>query len=102
MDKRLLASALLGAAILVGCQSNGKSDKADYDDKAKEVEVTREQVPAVVLASFDKAFPGVKVKEIVKETYPDGTVHYEFEYVGKDGKEHEVELADDGEVLDQH
>lgn len=101
MANRMFATALLSAAILVGCQSH-QSDKSDYDDDAKEVEITRDQVPAVVQASFDKAFPGVKIKEIKKETYADGTVHYEFEYLDKDGKEHEVELADDGEVLDDH
>ena len=31
-----------------------------------------------------------------------GTVHYEIEYRGADGKEHDVELSAEDEVLESH
>lgn len=112
MNTKLLASMLLGTAVLVGCESNRKSGmggacccmpaKATEVDDAKTVEITRDQVPAKVLASFEKAFPGVTIAEIKQETYADGTVHYEFEYKDKTGKELEVELNAEGEVLEDH
>lgn len=60
------------------------------------------EVPANVMAGFTKAFPDASIEKVEKETYRDGTIHYEFEYKTKDGKEHEVELNDEGAVLDKH
>jgi len=114
MTAKLIAPGLMAAAMLVGCAANKKCEDctmsaghAGYkdaagDEAAKEVAITREQVPAPVLAGFTKAFPGVTIEEIKKETYADGTIHYEFEFKDKAGKEQEVELNDEGEVLEDH
>lgn len=119
MQKLLLTSALILGATAVGCQTGGKShvchcgnetvhkeqDQHEHDEKKdgkREELVSADKVPAVVMGEFQKAFPGVTIEKIKKETYADGTVHYEFEYKDKDGKEHEVELNNDGEVLEDH
>ena len=100
--------ALVAAVLLVagGCQSNG-SDRHDDDDdhgmgRPTEVMVQMSDVPANVRQAFERQFPSARVKEIEKETYPNGTVHWGFEFVNKDGKEMEVEFDADGERLDPH
>lgn len=70
-------------------------------DEKKEEHIPYASVPEKVRTAFEKDYPGVTVKEVEKETYPDGTVHYEFEFK-KDGQEVEVEYNVDGEKLDPH
>jgi uncharacterized membrane protein YkoI len=52
--------------------------------------------------AFKKDYPHAKVEKIEKETYKDGTVHYEIEFKTHDGKEEEVEYTADGEKLEKH
>ena len=75
---------------------------ARADDDAKTETIQASQVPAKVMEAFKRDFPAATIGEIEKETYKDGTVHYEFEFKDKDGKEHEVEYNTDGEKLDDH
>ena len=63
----------------------------------KEEQTTIDKVPAVVKAAIEKATAGGKVKEIEKEQY-DGKVVYEVDYV-KDGKEKEIQVAEDGTIV---
>jgi hypothetical protein len=72
------------------------------DEGKKEEHIKPEQVPAKVMDAFKKDFPGAKIEEVEKETYADGTVHYEFGFKDAAGKEHEVEYNADGEQLDEH
>lgn len=89
------ASLVVTSALLVGCQSGSRSG-------SHEETIPLTQVPAAVKAGFDKQYPGAKIEKIEKETYADGTVHYEFEFEDKSGKDMEVEFNADGEVLDGH
>jgi uncharacterized membrane protein YkoI len=89
-------AAVLAVAGLAGCKSAGGHD----DEKHENISETA--LPQAVRDGFAKAYPGAKVKEVEKETYPDGTVHYEIEYVGADGKEKDVEFNADGDVLEDH
>lgn len=93
-----LSAAL--AMVAVGCKS-GNHDLHDDDGKTKTI-ITANDVPAVVQRGFDKAYPNVTVKEIIREKYKDGTIHYEYKYVAADGKVREVELDESGEVLEHH
>jgi len=106
-----MTAAALTAAIafgVVGCKMNkddghgGHGAHHDHDDDSREVVITAKDVPAAVQRGFEKAYPNVQVKKIERETYKDGTVHYEYEFVGANGKEMEVELNDKGEVLEDH
>ena len=101
MKTTILSAAALGAAMVMGgCQSNGGRD--DHDDDGVEVRINESEVPAKVRQGFDRAFPQARVSEVSKETYPNGTVHYEFEFVDKDGKQVDVEFDADGERLPDH
>lgn len=113
MSKIWLASLMLCGVAIVGCNTGGKSHDCqcgtDMAHTAKEAEkegkeevIDAGKVPAVVMSGFKKAYPAAKIEKIEKETYPDGTVHYEFEYKSADGKEHDVELNSEGEVLEDH
>ena len=93
----------LVAALAAGCESM-KGDRED-DDKGEQgathAIIQQSEVPAAVSAAFKKAHPGATVGKVEKETYADGTVHYEYEYT-ESGKKGEVELSAEGEVLDKH
>lgn len=86
----VLAGSLMFTAALPGCSGT------------RHEHIASEALPANVRAGFEKAYPGVKIKEIEKETYSDGLVHYEFKFVDKNGKTHEVEFNSDGEELPEH
>ena len=90
-----LSLSLTAALVLGGCNASSKS-KADQDG------IPIDQVPPAVQAAFDKAYPGAKIKEIERETYKDGTVHYEYSFTDAAGKAQEVELNEEGDVLDEH
>ena len=100
MNKRTtwcLAAALALAGAAVGCKSAG-----GHDDDEKHEKIAETALPQAVRDGFAKAYPGATIAEVERETYADGTVHYEIGYRGSDGKEHDVELSADGEVLDKH
>jgi hypothetical protein len=97
MNKSLVAASIVCLAGLVGCGSVEK-----HADGTTEESIAVANVPAVVLEGFKKAYPGAVIEEVEKETYADGTVHYEIEFKDKDGVEQEVEFNDAGEVLERH
>ena len=66
---------------------------------AKTVEIDPVQLPANFRVNFDKAYPGATITAVEKETYPDGTVHYELEFTTQHGVEKELEFSADGEEL---
>ena len=104
----ITAAAVVASALAFGCKgSHHDHDGHDHHghshhSEAKEVEIAEKDVPAPVMAGFRKAFADAKIEEVNKETYADGTVHYEFEFKDKSGKEHEVEFSATGEQLDDH
>lgn len=100
----LVSLALL---VIVGCTQSGGggaggSAAATRPAQTKHEDIAPAALPKAVRDGFAKAFPGATIKEAEKETYPDGTVHYEIGYVGADGKQHDVEFNTDGESLDKH
>lgn len=96
--KVLATLALTGALALgiAGCQ------KHKHDDHDHGGHITMNEVPQKVRDGFRTAYPNATVKEIEKEVYPDGTVHYEFKFAGPDGKDKEVEFDKDGKELAPH
>jgi uncharacterized membrane protein YkoI len=95
----LATSFAVAAVLTTGCASNGKDDDGEG---TSEQTITADQVPAAVSQAFQRAHPGATVMKVEKETYKDGTVHYEYEFKGADGKEQEVEFNASGEQLDEH
>ncbi|HEX8340866.1 MAG TPA: hypothetical protein VF624_08155 [Tepidisphaeraceae bacterium] len=97
-----ILSGTLGLG-LIGCSSKDKhdSDHADHGD-SKEVVISEKDVPAEVMSGVNKTFAGAKIGKVEKETYTDGTVHYEFDLKLPDGKMQEAEFNDKGELLPEH
>lgn len=65
----------------------------------KTVDIEPNQLPATFRVNFDKAYPGATITSVEKETYPDGTVHYELEFTTQHGVEKELEFSATGEEL---
>jgi uncharacterized membrane protein YkoI len=89
---------------LTGCQHHHHHHHDEHKEhvEATEETITMDKVPANVRAAFDKEFPGARLKEVEKEVYRSGDVHYAFEFVNKDGVEMEVEYNTAGERLPEH
>ena len=79
---------LLAALVAAGCASDTKHTDLAFDN-----------APLSVRLGIEKAFPDAKVKEIDKEVYADGVVHYKVELMTKDGEKKDVQFAPDGELL---
>jgi hypothetical protein len=62
-------------------------------------EVPLEQLPAAVRATVERETRGGRITEIEREER-DGRRVYEVEFV-RDGREHEILVAEDGKVLDK-
>ena len=97
MNKHILWCIAAALAITVGCKSSGGGHEDEKHEK-----IAASALPQPVRDGFTKAYPGATIQEVEKETYADGTVHYEIEYRAADGKKQDVELSADGEVLDKH
>ncbi|HEY0009787.1 MAG TPA: hypothetical protein VGB55_13750 [Tepidisphaeraceae bacterium] len=112
--KTILTTAVLTTFLaLTGCQSDkgghehgdhkhGHHDHDHGSGKAKSTDIAQKDVPAAVMKGFNGAYPGATISQVEKEVYPDGTVHYEFDFKTADGKKMEIELNDEGEVLEGH
>ena len=96
--KRLMVAVVL-AGLAAGC---GMMNKGDDGEGTTETTISMNEVPAAVSAAFAKDFPDAKVSKVEKETYADGTVHYEFEWTDAAGAKKEVEYNTDGDQLDEH
>lgn len=95
--KRLMIVGFLAAGLAAaGCKSSN-GDAEGQEVKLDPVSMT--DVPTLVRDAFKRDHPNAQVKEVEKETYPDGTVHYEFEYV-ENGKEGDVEYTAAGKVAE--
>ncbi len=90
----LVAAASVGSLTLVtACAKHEKSDNG----------LPQSDLPAAVRAGFERTFPQATLHEVEKETYRDGTVHWELEFVTRDGKKMEKEFDAAGELLpDEH
>lgn len=75
--------------------------KVDEDGKVLEIEeaMKMEELPPAVQATVKTETTGADIKELVLET-EEGKTFYEVEFE-KDGKEHEVKIAEDGTVLER-
>ncbi|NIQ01244.1 MAG: hypothetical protein GWM98_13265 [Nitrospinaceae bacterium] len=75
--------------------------QVDDDGNVLETEqiMKMEELPPAVQATVKTESEGGEIKELALET-EDGKTFYEVEFE-KDGKEHEVKIADDGTVLER-
>ena len=87
----LLAAVLL----LAGCS------QLKHDDTTV-AKISPGSAPAAVTASFQKDHPNAMIKQVQKETYKDGTVHYVYTYIDSSGKEQKVEYSKTGQRLPNH
>jgi uncharacterized membrane protein YkoI len=84
-------------------KKDGREFELQVDDdgmvlEAEEI-LAMESLPSAVLETVKAESAGGKIKELALETEDDKTF-YEVEFE-KDGKEHEVKIAEDGTVLER-
>ena len=94
MQRFVLMIAAVGL-IAAGCSQLHK--KSDEPPKVK-----IGSAPAQVTAAFQKDYPNTMIKQVEKETYADGTIHYEFTFIDSSGKQQTVEYSATGERLPEH
>jgi hypothetical protein len=82
---------------LVSCTNNEMWGKRGDDDDAKEQQVSMDQVPAAVKATFTREAGNGQIQEIEKMTWR-GRTAYEAD-VMMDGKKWEVTVREDGQLL---
>ena len=87
---------LMGLAVLLlgGCS------QVKHDDKTL-VKISPSGAPASVTAAFQTDHPNVMIKQVQKETYKDGTVHYVYTFIDSSGKQQTVEYSKTGQALDR-
>jgi len=73
------------------------NEKGDVEEWEKHV--TMDELPGAVRATVEQETGGAKIEELVHES-EDGKMFYEVEFE-KDGKEHEVKIAEDGSILER-
>jgi hypothetical protein len=102
--KRMIVMALLAALVAAGgCRHDGHRGRhGEHEMAATHERIAFSQLPQPVQAGFHREFPNAKVEKVEKETYANGIMHYEIEFVTADGKKMEVEFDEDGELLDEH
>jgi hypothetical protein len=64
-----------------------------------DVSLKKEDVPAAVLATMEKAGGGQKLIDFEKETGKDGKVVFTANFKDTAGKEQEIEVAPDGTLI---
>ena len=96
-QKKLWLAAVAAAALFAAVAVPVIAEDADDDEE--EVTVKYADVPLAVRKTFEKEAPGVKIEEVEKET-EDGKTTYEAE-VTIDGKNYEIEVAEDGTLLEK-
>ena len=84
-------------------KKDGREFELQVDDDGKVLEteeiLAMEDLPSAVLETVKAESAGGEIKELALET-EDGKTFYEVEFE-KDGKEHEVKIAEDGSVLER-
>jgi hypothetical protein len=100
MRLAILAVAALAGSLCVGC-SHFNGEKKENDEGTRMEKIDAASAPAAVMSAFKKDHPSAANPTLKKETYKDGTVHYEFEWT-ENGKKREVEYSSDGEQLEGH
>ncbi|MDH3256774.1 MAG: PepSY-like domain-containing protein [Nitrospinota bacterium] len=84
-------------------KKDGREFELQVDDDGKVLEteeiLAMEDLPPAVLETVKAESAGGEIKELALET-ENGNTFYEVEFE-KDGKEHEVKIAEDGTVLER-
>jgi len=84
-------------------KKDGREFELQVDDDGKVLEteeiLAMEKLPPAVLETVKAESAGGEIKELALET-EDGKTFYEVEFE-KDGKEHEVKIAEDGTVMER-
>ncbi len=95
MRPKYWLSAVAALAFVAAAGIPVYADDNDDDD----VKVKWADVPVAVQKTFEKEAPGVKIAEVEIQT-DDGKTTYEAEAT-IDGKEYEIEVAEDGKLLEK-
>ena len=83
---------------LPSCAALSKEHEHEDEEEGHEVKVKIDQLPAAVRKTIEEQTAGGKIEDIAKVT-DDGKTFYETDVKMADGKEYEVQVAEDGKVI---
>jgi ABC-type phosphate transport system substrate-binding protein len=101
------AVVLCAVFAATGCQHHHKHhhDQTTAQESPEpgttEVTMAFSDLPQPVRDAFSREYPGAKITKVDKETYKDGRVRYEFEFVNKEGKTKDAEYTPQGERVEE-
>ena len=98
MKRNLLIVAVMASFVFSGGCQYFKKDKKE----TTHAKIAAADLPSAVRKGFERDHAGAKITSAEKETYADGTVHWEIEYTDAAGKSADVEYTSDGEQLEKH
>ena len=85
-------------AVAMSCAAQGKENENETEEK--EVKVKFADLPQVVQTTFKEESRGATITEVEKETEK-GEIVYEAEVVEIKGKKYDIEVADDGTLIEK-
>jgi hypothetical protein len=94
MKRTVLAGLVAVVVTLAGC--------GPIQREKSEAKISPGSAPAQVTAAFQKDHPNAMINKLEKETYKDGTIHYEYTFTDASGKQQTVEYNTAGEQLPEH
>ena len=95
--RSILAAALSVAAVAVGCQQERPAPSRPPAEHVHDDDP--DMLPGTVKAGFDRAFPDADIKDVDKQTHPDGTIHWDVTFTTKAGDVQKAEFDRDGKLL---
>ena len=97
VEMRRGLAALVAAALGVALLSTARPAVAEEEEDEEEVAIA--DLPEAVVDAIQERFPEGTMEEAERET-EDGQVVYEVEVEDADGTEYEVEVTEDGKILE--
>jgi hypothetical protein len=92
----ILSLCLLSAYLIAG--EKGKGNGCGKSEEKAEVQITLQDLPPAVLATLNNEVAGGTIQCLEKEE-KDGVVVYSADITKTDGKQYEVEIAADGNLI---
>lgn len=98
MRQTIQVLTVLALALAMSCAAQANAE--DKDDDEKEVTVNFADLPQVVQTTFKEEARGATIATVEKETEKGETV-YEAENVEIRGKKYDIEVAEDGTLIEK-
>ena len=94
----VLLAAILSLSLLSAYLVAGEKGKCGKSEEKAEVQITLQDLPPAVLATLNNEVAGGTIQSLEKDE-EDGVVVYSADITKTDGKQYDVEIAADGNLI---